>query len=115
MRSTRALLLALLLALPAVPLTPTGASGGVTGGQAPTHHPQACTDPFTDVACGDPFFAEIAWSVAEAIATGHADGTYRPTAPVTRRAVAALLNRAAGGHPGPVHPPGSHDRRAGSP
>jgi hypothetical protein len=59
------------------------------GGTAP--------DPgFSDVPPGHLFFDEIAWLVDEGIATGFPDGTFRPTAPVSRQAMAAFMYRAAG-------------------
>jgi hypothetical protein len=60
---------------------------------------------FTDVPETDPFFAEIEWLVDEGITTGFADGTYRPSAAVTRQAMSAFMYRLAGS-PGFL-PPGT--------
>ena len=58
--------------------------------------PAACTTaPFTDVPQGHPFCGAIAWMKATEIATGDVGGTYRPTAAVSRQAMAAFLHRAA--------------------
>jgi hypothetical protein len=54
------------------------------------------TPSFSDVPLTHPFFAEIEWLVAEEIAGGFPDGTYRPAATVTRQAMAAFLYRLAG-------------------
>jgi hypothetical protein len=50
---------------------------------------------FSDVPADHPFFAEVEWMAAEGIATGYADGSFRPTLPVRRAAVAAFLQRVA--------------------
>ncbi len=50
---------------------------------------------FTDVPAGHAFATEIGWLVAEGITTGFADGSFRPTASVTRQATAAFLFRFA--------------------
>ena len=49
--------------------------------------------PFTDVPASSPFCGEIAWLKAAHYTTGYPDGTFRPTASVTRDATAALLYR----------------------
>jgi hypothetical protein len=51
---------------------------------------------FTDVAPDHPFVTEISWMVQNGLATGYADGTFRPDDTVTRQALAAYLYRAAG-------------------
>ena len=48
---------------------------------------------FTDVGPDHPFAAEIAWLVAEGVTTGYSDGSFRPTAPVSRQAMATFLVR----------------------
>jgi hypothetical protein len=48
---------------------------------------------FSDVGAGHPFATEIAWMVAEGIADGYPDGTFRPTTCVSRQAAAAFLYR----------------------
>jgi hypothetical protein len=51
--------------------------------------------PFRDVPAASPFCGDIAWLAAQDVVTGYQDGTFRPTAPVTRQAVAAYLYRYA--------------------
>ncbi len=51
---------------------------------------------FTDVAPGQPFYAEINWAVFEGITRGFDDDTFRPAQSVTRQAMAAFLYRFAG-------------------
>ncbi len=51
---------------------------------------------FSDVPPDHPFHDAIAWMVDEDITSGFPDGTFRPTAPVTRQAAAAFLWRFAG-------------------
>lgn len=51
---------------------------------------------FTDVQPGHKFYREIMWMKAAGLSTGHADGTYRPSATLTREAMAAFLYRQAG-------------------
>jgi hypothetical protein len=51
---------------------------------------------FTDLDEGHPFWDDIAWLLAEGIAEGYDDGTFRPGGPVSRQALAAFLFRAAG-------------------
>lgn len=47
---------------------------------------------FTDVTAEHPYFAEIAWAERAGIATGWPDGTYRPSAKVTRETLATFLH-----------------------
>jgi hypothetical protein len=51
---------------------------------------------FIDVGIAHPFYAAIEWAVAEGIVAGYDDGTFRPTAVVSRQAAAAFLHRNAG-------------------
>jgi hypothetical protein len=51
---------------------------------------------FSDVPTTHPFYAEIEWLAAQGIANGFEDGTFRPSATVTRQAVSAYLARFAG-------------------
>jgi hypothetical protein len=51
------------------------------------------TPSFTDVPVEHVFFAEIEWMADEAITTGFTGGTFRPSAAVTRQAMAAFLQR----------------------
>ena len=77
-RRTAALLLALvLLAAPAVVLA--------------SHQ-------FTDVPTGHPFHGQIAAIADAGITAGFNDGTYRPSDPVTRQAMAAFMERGFGHH-----------------
>jgi hypothetical protein len=50
---------------------------------------------FDDVSLTHPFFPEIEWMNDKGITTGYLDHTYRPSAPVTRAAMAAFLHRYA--------------------
>lgn len=52
--------------------------------------------PFTDLTPSTQFYREICWAVSQGITTGFPDGTFRPTLPVERQAVAAFLHRASG-------------------
>ncbi len=51
---------------------------------------------FVDVPATHPFVSDIAWLAGRGITTGYSDGTFRPSAPVTRAAFAAFLYRMAG-------------------
>ena len=51
---------------------------------------------FPDVPPGASFQVEIQWMADQGISTGYADGTFRPTANVTRQAMAAFMYRFAG-------------------
>lgn len=53
-------------------------------------------DLFDDVLVGHPFFSNIQWLVNAGITTGYGDNTFRPSAAVTRQAMAAFLYRLAG-------------------
>ncbi|MCC5953380.1 MAG: S-layer homology domain-containing protein [Acidimicrobiia bacterium] len=50
--------------------------------------------PFSDVPVSHPFCGHIEWLVGEGLATGFDDGTFRPTAAISRQAMAAFLARA---------------------
>jgi hypothetical protein len=53
-----------------------------------------CLPPeFPDVSAGHQFFNEICWMVGAGITTGYLDGTFKPSNPVTRQAMAAFLLR----------------------
>jgi hypothetical protein len=54
---------------------------------------------FSDVPPTHAFYAEIQWLAASGITGGLPNGTYQPTAPVARQAMAAFLYRAAGAPP----------------
>jgi hypothetical protein len=61
---------------------------------APEGADPACTArPFPDVPVASPFCGEVAWVAADGLADGFADGTFRPSATVTRQAAAAFLLR----------------------
>ncbi len=81
---------------PAVALSATATRVGIgyttRSGQAYLHV-ILTDDPFSDVTTGDPFAEDIFWLVSNHVTTGHADGTFRPTATVTREAMAAFLFR----------------------
>jgi streptogramin lyase len=48
---------------------------------------------FSDVGTSHPFRHEIGWMAASAVSTGYSDGTFRPSAPVTRAAMSAFMYR----------------------
>jgi hypothetical protein len=50
----------------------------------------------SDVPLSHPFLLDIAYLVTHEISTGYPDGTFRPTAPVSRQSMAAFLYRLAG-------------------
>ena len=70
-------------------------AGAVTGVDAVLQGAEA----LPDVAGDHPFALPVSWLVRTGVATGYDDGTFRPTAPVTRQAMAAFLYRAAGSPP----------------
>jgi hypothetical protein len=70
---------------------------------------------FVDVWPDHPFFTEIEWLAASGITGGFADGTFRPTQPVTRESFAAFLHRVHGSPPGPFPDPGFTDVPPGHP
>jgi hypothetical protein len=51
--------------------------------------------PFSDVPITNEFCPDIEWAVSENISRGYADGTFRPTAGITRQAMASYLIRTA--------------------
>ncbi|WP_232548667.1 5'-nucleotidase C-terminal domain-containing protein [Propioniciclava soli] len=59
---------------------------------SPAYTPPA-TSPFSDVTVDSEFYTEIAWLHSTGITTGWPDGTFRPTDPVNRDAMAAFLHR----------------------
>lgn len=48
---------------------------------------------FSDVPPGHPFHDDIDWLADYGITTGFGDGTFRPSEPVTRQAMAAFMHR----------------------
>jgi acetyl esterase/lipase len=71
---------------------------------AALHHRLAGSPPFvppivptfSDVPATHLFATEIEWAAAQGLATGHADGTFRPTTTTTRQELAAFHHRQAG-------------------
>lgn len=57
---------------------------------------QPTTSPFTDITTSTPFYADMVWLANLKISTGFPDGTFRPSLPVNRDAMAAFLYRLAG-------------------
>jgi len=51
---------------------------------------------FSDVSPFHPFFADIEWLVSEGVTGGFPDGSFRPSAKVTRASMAAFMYRLAG-------------------
>jgi hypothetical protein len=51
---------------------------------------------FTDVPKSHVFFKEVEWLNSTGVTTGYSDGTFRPSAGVTRSSMAAFLYRFAG-------------------
>jgi hypothetical protein len=86
---------------PAFPVTVTTTGGpGHTDTYTITPGATPCSDgglpTFTDVPADHPFFGEIECLVDLGITTGFDDGTFRPSALITRQAVVAWLWRLAG-------------------
>lgn len=56
--------------------------------------PTGAPDPgFADIPADHPFHTAIAWATEEGLVNGYNDGTYRPTNPTSRQALAAILHR----------------------
>jgi Tol biopolymer transport system component len=53
------------------------------------------TPTFTDVPTSHTFFADIEWAADQGYVGGFPDGSFRPTAPVSRQSMAVMLYRAA--------------------
>jgi hypothetical protein len=60
-----------------------------------TYDPAPCGTEFSDVGASHPFCYEIEWLAGEGVANGFPDGTYRPSLPVSRGAMAAFMYRLA--------------------
>jgi len=58
--------------------------------------PAPGTQSFSDVAPTDEFYVQVEWMYAEGLAGGYEDGSFGPTRPVSRQAMAAFLHRSAG-------------------
>jgi hypothetical protein len=87
-----------LYAAPCTPTTDQRGTGRATGGcdaGAFDGTPQACVPTFSDVSGSHPFFDEICWLSQMGISTGFQDGTYKPSAAVTRQSMSAFLYRLA--------------------
>lgn len=69
-----------------------------TNGCGPVPVPDPCGS-FWDTSATNPFCDEILWAAANGVTTGYADGTFRPTEPVSRQALAAFLFRAQRAEP----------------
>lgn len=72
------------------------------------------TTPFSDVAPAHLFHPEITWAAEAGVTSGFDDGTFRPTEPVSRQALAALLHRLVGAPVGPFPDPGFSDVPSGN-
>ena len=62
---------------------------------APTDFEAPATPTFSDVMPDDQFYEAIEWMAAERLAGGYENGTFGPTNPVSRQAMAAFLHRLA--------------------
>ena len=61
---------------------------------SPRGEDPACTqDEFSDVPASHPLCGEIDWMVDSGVAAGYDDGTFKPTAPISRQAMAAFIYR----------------------
>ncbi len=70
---------------------------------------------FSDVPSTHPFFTEIGMAAWYGWVGGYADGTFRPSQPVSRQAAMAVLWRRAGSPSGPFDVPAFDDVPAGHP
>lgn len=79
--------------------TPTGTAEAATLIEVDEDAPELCPSRFVDVTAANPFCEAIIWvsdqRIAEGTATPAGD-VFRPTAPLSRQAMAAFLHRAAG-------------------
>ncbi|MCC5950690.1 MAG: S-layer homology domain-containing protein [Acidimicrobiia bacterium] len=98
---------------------PGGATGTPPDTQpqsTPTPTPAPDPDaPFADVPSTHPFVGAVRWMADNGISTGFADNTFRPTAPVTRQAMASFLWQIQGAPEGPFPDPGLADVPPGHP
>jgi hypothetical protein len=62
----------------------------------PTPTPTACPIQFSDVPVGSTYYEAVRCLVCHGVASGYADGTYRPNASVTRGQLAKLVSNSAG-------------------
>ena len=85
------------LALAGAGLVPVGGPEVAAAAPVPAVAPSApVVSEFSDVPVGAPFRLEIEWLASTGITTGWPDGTFHPSAPVERQAMAAFLYRFAG-------------------
>jgi len=85
------------LTLAVVGLVPAGGPAVAAAAPVPVVAPSApVVSEFSDVPVGAPFRLEIGWLASTGITTGWPDGTFHPSAPVERQAMAAFLYRFAG-------------------
>ena len=85
------------LALAGAGLVPAGGPAVAAAAPVPVVAPSApVVSEFSDVPVGAPFRLEIEWLASTGITTGWPDGTFHPSAPVERQAMAAFLYRFAG-------------------
>lgn len=80
-----------------------------TLGPANGGSPAAASDGWPDVVDANPFHDDIGWLADVAGATGYPDGTFRPTAAVSRQALVQLLWQMSGSPAGPFPPHGFSD------
>ena len=69
--------------------------------------------PFPDVSGEGEFCEHITWLAARGVTDGYEGGEFRPSAPISRQAMAAFLYRLAGAPDGPFPDPGFADVPAG--
>ena len=84
---------AVLAGLLVLGLTAAGPASATSTESPATGAPAAAVTSFSDIGPGDAFYEDVAWMTTAGITTGWPDGTFRPTAPVTREAMAAFLAR----------------------
>ena len=82
--------------------------------EAPSDAP-TCTPTFSDVTADHLFFDDICWGIDQGIVSGYADGTFRPTTPVSRQSLVMFLWRIDGQPAGPYPPTGLSDEPATEP
>ena len=58
--------------------------------------PTCAADPFPDVDRDNPFCGEILWAIEAGVTKGYDDGTFRPTASISRAGMSAFLYRFSG-------------------
>ncbi|WP_298454640.1 immunoglobulin-like domain-containing protein [uncultured Cellulomonas sp.] len=81
---------------PAVPVSRQAMAAFMYRYSGVEYTPEEGQQTFSDVDPDNPFYEAIEWMHAAEYSNGYADGTFRPTAPVSRQAMAAFLHRLAG-------------------